>query len=142
MKRDITERGVPTGMRIGRRELNTASLRIARPEGLGLQLDKTERMREVLEIHVPLMDRNRRLATALLNFVCQEADAHGMTLILTARQFGDTLGPDEDRLVLWYQKFGFTVLQQSPDGTIMARQVSPPPPKISPLGATLSRLLN
>jgi hypothetical protein len=122
-------------MRCGRRELNSASLKIAMPEGLGLAPEKLEHMREILCMSVPLVDRGRRLATALLNFVCQEADANAITLILTAKKFGDTLGPDEARLVLWYEKFGFTVLQQTPGGMIMARQVRPPgaKPVVRPL---------
>lgn len=139
MNREITK--IPLGMRPGRRELNSASLKIAMPVGLGLPPEKLEHMREVLELFVPVGDRGKRIATALMNFVCQEADANRITLILTARQFADVLGPDEERLVVWYQRFGFTVLQQMPGGTIMARQVKPPvpPPTIAPLSSAVRR---
>lgn len=143
MSREIGH--IPKGMRVGRRELNTASLKIAEPQSMGaLTAEQLAQMREVLEVFVPLVDRNKRLATALLNFVCQEADVNGITLILTARQFGDSLGPDEARLVSWYEKFGFTVLQQVPTGTIMARQVRARPkvPALSRVATAVKRLLH
>ena len=135
---------IPLGMRVGRRELNSASLKIAMPQSLGLPKEKLERMREVLEVYVPQLDRGRRLATALMNFVCQEADANAITLILTAAPFKDSLGPDEQRLVVWYEKFGFTVLQQVPSGTIMARQVrpAPEPPKLTLLSQSVKGQLH
>jgi hypothetical protein len=83
------------------------------------------KVREVSHVFVPAADRRQRLATALMNLVCQEADANGMTLILTVDPY-DTGGPTAQELQDWYALFGFRDLQDSPNGKIMARQVSNP----------------
>lgn len=114
---------IPVGMRPGRRELNEASLSVcmseAVPEGM------RPHVRELLNIHVEPEARNKKLATMLLNLVCQEADANGITLLLTARPMDDQ-GPDEEHLIAWYAKFGFQGLQDTPNGLMLARQVSAP----------------
>lgn len=114
---------IPKGMRPGRRELASASLVV------GVSTAVPEHMRagtrEISHVFVPPADRGKRLATALMNFICQEADANRITLLMTVRPY-DEGGPDEDRLKDWYAKFGFVELQDSPEGTLMARRVHTP----------------
>ena len=40
--------------------------------------------REVSKLFVPVADRRQHLGTALMNLICQEADANGITLLLIA----------------------------------------------------------
>jgi GNAT superfamily N-acetyltransferase len=114
---------IPKGMKPGRRELASASLVVsistAVPEAMRAGT------REISHVFVPPEDRGKRLATALMNFICQEADANRITLLLTVRPYGES-GPDEDRLKAWYEKFGFAELQDSPLGALMARRIHVP----------------
>jgi GNAT superfamily N-acetyltransferase len=107
-------------MRPGAREFRDASLTVSIPQTIPEHM--RERTREISHVFVKAESRGKRLATALMNFVCQEADADLKTLILTAREY-DEGGPDEAVLVAWYEKFGFQKLQDTPTGTFMARQV-------------------
>lgn len=137
-KREITQ--VPRGMKPGRRELNEASLRVSM--SLAVPAHMKDRVREITHVYVEPSARRKRLATGLLNFVCQEADANGITLLLTARpqiQVVDAKGnlkpvdgPTEDELVHWYTKFGFTAIQETPHGPIMARKVFEKPKVLQP----------
>ncbi len=116
---------IPDGMRPGRREFRDASLTISIPQQLPEHM--REGTREISHVFVDPSARRQRLATILLNFVCQEADANSMVLILCARDYGgeDEARMDEDQLVSWYERFGFKRLQDTPQGTMMARQVVP-----------------
>lgn len=115
-------RQIPLGMRPGRRELNEASLLVSMCDAVPSHM--REKTREITQVHCALPARRQRLATMLLNFTCQEADANGITLLLTARPCDDE-GPPQEVLVRWYSKFGFRALQDSPLGLLMARQVLP-----------------
>jgi hypothetical protein len=94
------------------------------------------RMREIVRFFVPVDDRRKRLGTMLLNMVCQEADANGITLLLTARAVGDDgellHGPRDAQLVAFYERFGFVQLQDTPTGMLMARKVSEAPRVLAP----------
>lgn len=124
-------KNIPKGMRPGRRELNDASLNVCLTEAVPQRM--RDKVREITHVMTLPEVRGRRLATALLNFVCQEADANGITLILTARAAvgGDNPtplpGPDDAKLIGWYEKFGFVQLQDTPTGMLMARQVREKP---------------
>lgn len=144
LQHEVPGNRIPRGMRIGRRELNSASLTLSLPASIPEEM--RSRTREISNLFVPPEDRRRRIATALLNLVCQEADANRITLILTARPYDpddeeneDTGGPDEAALVRWYQRFGFQVLLQIPAGTVMARQVQLPAAVI--VGSAICRAL-
>lgn len=113
--------GIPVGMRPGIRQLNDASLCVT-PAGDALPEHMRAGVREITSLHVPLESRRKRIATALLNFVCQEADANCITLMLTAHPMDDE-GLSEAQLVAWYQRFGFQPLEETVKGTVMARRV-------------------
>lgn len=117
---------IPKGMRPGRRELASASLVV----GISTAVPEVMRAgtREISHVFVPPEDRGKRLATALMNFICQEADANRITLLLTVRPYdeGGTESPTEEQLIAWYAKFGFVELQDSPQGMLMARRVHVP----------------
>jgi GNAT superfamily N-acetyltransferase len=131
-----------------------ASLTVAIPEALPAHMrDKT---REITHVFCEAAARGQRLATALMNFVCQEADAGGYTLVLTAREYiSDSVfdlqangpaevnapRPNEAQLIAWYEKFGFTKLQDTDKGTFMARQVRERP-RIKPIRLAVSRALH
>lgn len=116
-------RRIPVGMRPGKRELASASITVSVTDAVPERM--RENVREVSHVFVPAEDRRQHLATALMNLVCQEADANGITLILTVDPY-DTGGPSAEELQTWYAQFGFRELQDSPNGQIMARQVSNP----------------
>lgn len=141
-------------MRPGRREFKAASLTVAIPVGLPEHM--RAQTRELTHVFVDADSRRQHLATALMNFVCQEADACGITLVLTARDYiGEyakdsvSLGPadvpaprpNEEQLVAWYEKFGFKKLQDTPKGAFMARQVRERP-RIKPIALAVSRALH
>lgn len=119
---------IPVGMKPGLRELNTASVRISESEAVPVKMRAYTR--EVSGLFVSAEDRRKHYATMLMNLVCQEADANGITLLLLVHPFGG-LGPDgpveppmsEPQLIHWYERFGFNVLQDTPDGAFMARRV-------------------
>lgn len=125
MQTERTDGSIPQGMRVGERQLNEASLRISLPTCVPPHMQP--RMREISELYVPVDARNRKLATALMNFVCQEADANMFVLLLKAWSFTkndeEPLGLDDDQLIAWYKRFGFQELIMDPSGAqIMARQ--------------------
>lgn len=107
-------------MRSGVREFRDASLTVSVPTTIPEHMRAGTR--EISHVFVKAGSRGQRLATALMNFICQEADANRMTLILVAREY-DEGGPDEAKLITWYEKFGFKKLDDTPTGTFMARQV-------------------
>lgn len=114
---------IPVGMRPGIRQLSSASITVSLTDAVPVRM--RDKVREVSHVYVPPGDRRQRLATALMNLVCQEADANGITLLLTVEPY-DTSGPTADELQNWYALFGFRDLQDSPAGKIMARQVHNP----------------
>lgn len=107
-------------MRPGRREIGPASLEVALSVAVPMHMRSATR--EIAKLSVPLTHRRKHLATALLNLVCQEADANSITLLLIVEPFGGD-GPDEEQLIAWYEKFGFQRLQDVPSGAFMARKV-------------------
>lgn len=129
---------IPVGMRPGRRELNEASVEIANTVAVPAAMRPG--IREVKSLWVPKEQRKKRLATMLMNLICQEADANGITLILTAREYDDD-SLTEEQLVKWYERFGFQVLQLDVTGTVMARKVHVPEKPNIVLPAAISRSL-
>ena len=113
---------IPQGMRPGRRELGVASVMICISDAVPVHMKSA--IREVSHLHVPLEHRRKHLGTALLNLICQEADANSITLLLIAQPYDG--GPDEDELTAWYAKFGFTELQDTVKGVMMVRKVHVP----------------
>jgi GNAT superfamily N-acetyltransferase len=125
---DAPDARIPLGMRPGRRELGPASLEVALSAAVPIHM--REGTREIAKLIVPVTHRRKHLATALMNLVCQEADANGKTLLLIAEPFGED-GPNSDELVAWYEKFGFRALQDVPSGTFMARRVHQPESRLA-----------
>lgn len=119
---------IPLGMRPGRRELGPASLEVVLSQAVPLHM--RQGTREIAKLMVPVTHRRKHLATALMNLICQEADANGKTLLLIAQPEGED-GPDEAQLVAWYEKFGFQTLQEVPTGTFMARKVCKPETRLA-----------
>jgi hypothetical protein len=114
---------IPRGMHPGRRELGPASVMVAISQAVPPHMRPGTR--EVSQLLVPAQHRRKHLGTALMNLICQEADANSITLLLIAQPF-DSGGPTEDELTDWYALFGFKTLQDSPLGMVMARQVQVP----------------
>lgn len=125
---------IPLGMRPGRRELmEGASLMVGMCDGVPASM--RPRIREISKVFVPEKFRRQHRATALLNFVCQEADANRITLVLVVEPYGDG-GPDAAQLQDWYSQFGFVPVETNDEGVVMARQVREKPrvverPKLS-----------
>jgi len=143
MQHERVNESIPQGMRPGRRELNEARANITFSDAVPAHM--REQIREVSGLYVPPAARGRRLATALMNFICQEADSNRITLLLIVDSFqtddDEPLGPDDDQLAAWYAKFGFTKLQDSPKGQIMVRRVHAPTPKLVAEIDAINRLL-
>lgn len=114
---------IPRGMRPGRRELGVASVLVSISEAVPAHMKAGTR--EVSHLHVPVPHRRKHLGTALMNLICQEADANSITLLLTAHPEEEG-GPDEDQLIAWYALFGFTELQDTVNGVMMVRRVHVP----------------
>jgi len=137
-------------MRPGRREFKAASLTVAIPAALPEHMRASTR--EITHVFCEPESRRQHLATALMNFVCQEADACHMTLVLTAHEYDEPAmhddestaivpSPDEEQLVAWYEKFGFKKLQDTEKGAFMARQVLERP-RIKPIALAINRALH
>ena len=129
-------------MRPGAREFREASLTVSIPQSIPEHM--RERTREVSHVFTKAGSRGKRFATALMNFVCQEADANRMTLVLTAGAYHedavDVQGPDDAQLVAWYEKFGFQKLQDTAGGAYMARQVREKP-RIKPVTLAVAQAM-
>ena len=79
-----------------------------------------EKTRELSHIDVPENLRKQGMATQLITNVCDEADAHGITLLLFVEPFGTGHKMSKNALMTWYSdKFGFTAIQSEP--VMMAR---------------------
>jgi GNAT superfamily N-acetyltransferase len=101
----------------GFRHVNTARCRVVKPECLPVHMHK--KVREVIDVFVPVASRNQGFATTLMHSICREADDHGITLFLKVEPFGDT-ELSADMLAGWYaNSFGFALIQKDPP--LMAR---------------------
>lgn len=108
-------------MNVGLRAHRSASLRVAMAEGLPEEIQPLTR--EILSVHAG--NARKGHATALMHTVCAEADNYWVTLLLQPRKFDD--GMDDEKLVAWYERFGFVRIQDEPV-VLMVR--SPQLPKI------------
>ena len=59
----------------------------------------------VNRINVPKAHRGKKLGSAMLRRLCDEADAEGVTLVLQPLATGGLGGP---ALIAWYKRYGFT----------------------------------
>lgn len=138
-------------MRPGRREFQSASLDVTVPKQLPEHM--REGTREISSVFVDPTARRQRMATVLMNFVCQEADANRITLVLTARAYEDGDDPLElnqldvpaprmtsPQLIEWYKLFGFIVVQELPQGAFMARRITERP-RIKPVALAIAHAL-
>ncbi len=116
-------------MKIGIRHYLNASCRISMCEAIPTRIRRD--VREVTCVDVPENLRRQGMATELLRVVCDEADAHDMTLVLFVKPFGEGEKMDEDHLAQWYtSKFGFTLIQVAP--AMMARMPGSTPQFFKP----------
>lgn len=98
------------------------------------------RTREIVSIDVPENLRRQGMATQLLRNICDEADAHRMTLIVFPKPFGDGPKMSQRDLIEWYDsKFGFRAIQAEP--VMMARipYASLRPPKLNFIAQVIDR---
>lgn len=79
-----------------------------------------DRVRELVKVWTDPEHRKQGFATELVKAVCEDADAHGVVLILQPRAFGYVKGLIE--LEGWYRRFGFIRTQDNP--VLMARAPS------------------
>ena len=105
-------------MQEGVRHYENASCRIKLCAALPKHM--RSKTRELVNLDVPDNLRRTGLATQLLENVCDEADAHNITLILFPKPFGNVPGMSQSQLEAWYERrFGFIPIQQKP--VMMAR---------------------
>jgi hypothetical protein len=96
----------------GLRTYKQSSLRVAMPQFA----DLGGNVREIIDVQSAVQGSGH--ASQLMRSVCLEADRAAKVLVLMPRKFAD--GLDNGALVMWYQKFGFLIIQVDP--CMMARQ--------------------
>ena len=99
-------------MKPGTIQLGNASLHIGYPQIIPGNLRGFAR--EISEFNVPDAFRGKGEGSELLKEVCEEADAKGVLLILIA---------DTQRLQLFYERFGFEVIQNEPIVLMMRKPI-------------------
>ena len=103
----------------GPRYHKQASLRIAIPTSLPEEM--RDHVREIIDVRSE--DRRKGYARALMHSICAEADREWKTLFLHVEPFDDG-AMSAEKLELFYQKFGFRLIQQRP--MLMARDPEKP----------------
>jgi N-acetylglutamate synthase-like GNAT family acetyltransferase len=95
--------------------------------------------RELVHLFVPVEKRGEGQASTLMHQVCNEADQHGITIVLFANPYGDAdLG--RSQLIKWYAKeFGFIPIQADPP--LMARMPGSTPRMLSPVARAASEVM-
>ena len=92
-------------------------------------------LREISNLHTPIERRKNGDATELLAALCEEADTHGLVLMLHCKPFGDPeLGASQ--LETWYAKFGFMAIQDEP--RLLARMAGSTPRVLAANSVTLA----
>lgn len=110
-------------MKVGARSLEGAALKVNLCAAVPPRLRRETR--EITDVFVPSADRNSGLGSALMHQVCDEADAGGITLLLTCR----------NDLRRWYARFGFMVLQD--DIGLLVRMVGSTPRQLNKVTAAV-----
>mgnify|MGYP001578879612 CR=1 FL=1 len=104
-------------MQTGPRSLGASSLEVR--ISMALPTRMRARTREITKVHTDPEAQRRGDATRLLEQVCSEADALGITLVLWPKPYGDDIALSQAQLIAWYGKHGF--LQIQPEPPLMAR---------------------
>ncbi len=116
-------------MKTGIRHYENATCKISICTAIPNQM--RARTRELTSLDVPENLRKQGMATELMRNVCDEADAHNMTIVLFVKPFGEGTKLDETQLREWYQTaFGFMILQAKP--MMMARMPHSTPKPFKP----------
>jgi hypothetical protein len=98
----------------GLRSHKSASLRVVVSDAI--PDDMREQVRELVSVEAG--ETRKGHASALLRKVCAEADREGQLLIVQVKPYAD--GLDQQQLMRWYARFGFSLLQSVPV-VLMAR---------------------
>ena len=125
-------------MATGERSVGPATLRIRQSTALPLHMRAGSR--ELVNFEVPKAEQNKGYGARLLRKTCKEADEAGMVLVLWAKPYGEDASLDLPKLVEWYNRFGFAVLQTTETaGVMMARVVGATErgARLSPIAASL-----
>lgn len=125
-------------MATGERSIGPAKLRIRQSTALPVHMRAASR--ELVNFEVSKDEQNKGYGARLLRKTCTEADTAGMVLVLWAKPYGADAPLDLPKLVEWYNRFGFAVLQTTPDdGVMMARVVGATErgARLSPIAASL-----
>lgn len=91
------------GQMLGKRKYLTAQCNLRYCQGVPENMRGL--IREIHDFKVHKDFQNRGQGTKLMNNLIHEADEHQKVLILL---------PDNEKLELWYSKFGFVRIQQNP----------------------------
>lgn len=104
-------------MQTGPRELGASTLEVR--ISMALPKRMRDRTREITRVHTEPDAQRRGDATRLLEQVCSEADALGITLVLWPRPYGEDIALSAGQLREWYARHGFVQIQPAPP--LMAR---------------------
>lgn len=116
-------------MQTGPRVLGSASLNVR--VSVALPARMRDRTREITKLQTAADSQHTGEAGRLMEQVCDEADTHGITLVLWPRPFGD-IALSEAQLIAWYaRRFGFVQIQ--PDPPMMARMPNSTPRYLTPV---------
>lgn len=115
-------------MKLGYRECGAASCNVS--ESAIVKRKLRSHLREITNIYVPLEERRKGWATALLDILTLEADEAGFVLVLQVRDNGDV---PADVLEAFYRAFGFERIQDAP--VLMAR-----PPQVLKVAQEAKRI--
>lgn len=123
-------------METGERTVGPASVRVRQSNDLPLHMRAATR--ELVNFEVEATEQNKGYGARLLRKVCKEADEAGITLVLWAKPYGETPPLDQAKLVEWYNRFGFAVIQAG-DAIMMARMPGAPErgARLTTIAATL-----
>ena len=123
-------------MATGDRSVGPATLRIRQCNALPSHMRPLTR--ELRDFTVEKDEQNKGYGARLLRKVCAEADTAGITLVLWAKPYGEDAPLDQAKLVEWYNRFGFAVLQAG-DTVMMARMPGAHErgARLSPIAASL-----
>jgi N-acetylglutamate synthase-like GNAT family acetyltransferase len=96
----------------GKRSYKSATLTLGYSSALPKHMRKG--VIELTSLGVPIEDRRKGYATALLERVCSEANGAGVVLMIHVQPFGDEGITDVAKLIGFYERFGFRKIQDSP----------------------------
>ncbi len=87
-----------------------------------LKFSEDKRSLSIDIVNVPVKHRSKGIGTELINIILLRADTLGKSVNLSARPIGVTSEEKLQRLVKYYEKFGFTSMDRGLSVVYMSRK--------------------